>query len=139
MVWAGRLNQKNDGPTGAAGRRVVLLPDFPQGMGGVGALPLARGAHLTRREMAPHPGIEITRAERRISRQDPVALETVVEISRVTTCESSPVRRHGLTVISDVNISTVGGPIAKEKFLWRLAQESGIDALRGERVLLEYQ
>jgi hypothetical protein len=35
--------------------------------------------------------------------------ERVVEISRVTTCESSQLRRHSLTVIGEVYISTGGG------------------------------
>jgi hypothetical protein len=61
------------------------------------------GCRLTRRDMPPHPGIEITRADRRISRRDPMIPETVVEISRVTTCESSQLRRHDLTVIVSVH------------------------------------
>ena len=49
----------------------MLLPDFPQGMGGVGAaLNDARSATSPVGKRAPHPGV-FTHAERRTSRQAP--------------------------------------------------------------------
>ena len=60
--------------------------------------------HLTRRGVCAAPR-GFTRAERRISRQGPMAPETVVEISRVTTCETSQLRRHYLTVISRATLA----------------------------------
>ena len=93
----------------------MLLPDFPQGMGGVGAALNVAKRNLTRREVAPHLGA-FTRAERRISAQrGPIGApcESVVEISRVTTCETSQLRRHYRTVISVVYASTGRGTIPR--------------------------
>src|SRR6185369_3906770 len=66
-------------------------------------------------------------------------------MSRVTTCESSPLRRHNLSVICRVNTNTGRGTISTRKFEdwdWGLGtrgrrvargQELGIDAHRGAR------
>jgi hypothetical protein len=45
--------------------------------------------------------------------------ERVVEISRVTTCESSPLRQHFLTFICDVYISTPNGQFLERKVVSR--------------------
>jgi len=68
----------------------------------------------------------------------PRAASLLSRISRVTTCESSQVRRQSLMVISSVNVSTGRGTISRDKKLsvvscqssvrkWGVAQEWWVD------------
>jgi hypothetical protein len=89
-------NKKMMGPLGRRRAAWVLLPDFPQGMGGIGAaLNDAQFATSPARECSPHPGIKITALNDASGDGScgPRALECCRNIA-VTTCETSHLQRQ---------------------------------------------